>query len=140
MLIGADDNPVIIHSDLLGGLQAYACATSDCTSGTNHTLDPAAINGGSSHSVALGSGDKPVISYYASVVGIGGLNIYTCTATDCSTGIAQNFPTSDHFTQGQYSAIAIGTDNNPVVSYFNSSRSDLRFGRPYYRTTGISLE
>ncbi len=139
MVIGADDNPVIIHSDISGGLQAYACATSDCASGTNHTLDPAATTVGSSHSVALGSGDKPVISYYAAAV-TGGLNIYTCTATDCSTGIAQNFPTDGRYVQGAYSAIAVGTDNNAVVSYFNSSRLDLRFGRPYYRTTGISFE
>ena len=95
------------------------------------TLD-ATGNVGQYTSVAIGTDNKPVISYQD--VTNGDLKVYVCAATDCASGTARTLDATGYV--GHYTSLAIGTDNKPVISYYDNTNDDLR--RYRCRTTDCS--
>jgi hypothetical protein len=74
-------------------------------------------------SIAIGSNGYPFISYWD--VTNDDLKAAACTTTDC-TGT----PTVTIFDSindvGRYSSIAIGSNSNPIISYYESTNGALK--------------
>ena len=115
--IGDDGLPVIAYY-ANADLYITHCETLSCGSFTTTMLDtvsPAWI------SIAIGtdpSDKNPIVSYYDT--GLGNLNVVHCTNTACTTFDTPKMLDEPN-TVGEYSSIAIGTDNNPIISYFEGS-------------------
>ncbi len=120
-----DGKPVIAYYDTTRtSLKFAVCNLSDCSSGASiRELDNTG-SVGSYPSVAIGKTGNPIISYQDSATGAGQLRVYSCDDPSCSSGTARtidNGPLTGFFT-----SIAIGTDGNPVISYWDGSGKDLR--------------
>jgi hypothetical protein len=124
--IGNDGNPIIAfdaRSD--GGMKIYFCSSADCASGTSTTLDSTDDVGyGYGFSLAVGNDGYPVVAYHADGAG-GGLGLYACSATDCSTGTDRTLD-SHGGTLGRFADVTIGDDGNPIISYYDSLNSSLK--------------
>ena len=122
--IGFDDFPVISYYDALNrDLKLVHCTNVSCTSAdVPITLDSADFVGEFT-SIAIGSDDFPVISYYD--VSNLSLKLVHCTNTTCS---ARDAPESLDTTGvvGSYTSIAIGFDDFPVISYYDGTNGDLK--------------
>ncbi|MDH3610835.1 MAG: hypothetical protein OEM79_03635 [Nitrosopumilus sp.] len=123
--IGADDNPVISYYDeTTQDLKVVHCGNTLCSTGNTITTVDSTDNVGQYTSMAIGADDNPVISYY--YLPGGDLKVVHCGNTLCSTG--NTITTVDSTgSVGIYSSIAIGSDNNPVISYTDQSLGDLKF-------------
>jgi hypothetical protein len=73
-------------------------------------------------SVAIGTDNNPVISYYDHTNG--DLKVYVCADAACASGTARTLDSTGAV--GLYTSIAIGTDNNPVISHFDNTNGDLK--------------
>lgn len=120
--IGADGNPVIAYKRNTW-LAVYKCDNVDCSSGSYRNVY--SNTGAYSYiSLAIGSDNNPVISYYDD--DSDDLNIYKCNDSSCSGGIQRRL---DYSTSniGQYTSIAIGSDGYPIISYKDATGRDLEF-------------
>ncbi len=121
--IGSDNLAVISywHQDN-GSLQVAHCGNTNCSSGnTISTVD--AGNFGITNSIAIGADNLPIISYLnQSTLD---LKVVHCGDNSCSSS---NTITTVDSTDvvGQHSAIAIGADNLPVISYDDDTNDDLK--------------
>ena len=125
--IGTNGNPIISYFDQTNyDLKVAACNNPTCTTTTNSTIDS---NGfvGEDTSIAIGTNGNPIISYY----GNGGLKVAACNNPTCevlggapaSTNTIIDNSSSD---VGWYSSIAIGTNGNPIISYYDQTNYDLK--------------
>ena len=125
--IGTNGNPIISYFDNTNrDLKVAACNNPTCTTTTNSTIDS---NGfvGEDTSIAIGTNGNPIISYY----GNGGLKVAACNNPTCevlggapaSTNTIIDNSSSD---VGWYSSIAIGTNGNPIISYYDQTNYDLK--------------
>jgi len=121
--IGTDGFPIISHSDQGNfDLRLVHCTNISCsTFDTPIILDNAGTDFvAEATSIAIGTDGNPVIAYYVFVTSFTEIRFIHCTNVSCSTtdpirvldGAAVGFP-----------SVAIGSDNNPIVSYIGSSDS-----------------
>ena len=90
-------------------------------------------------SIAIGSDNNPVISYYNATNGA--LKVAHCGNASCSSGNTLTI-VDDQAGSGTYTSIAIGLDNNPVISYHddvNDSIKVLHCGNPSCTSGNIKL-
>jgi len=119
--IGADDNPIITHYNLsVGDVKLVACSNTTCTSAT---ITAVYTNGawgndvGQWSSVAIGSDNNPIISFYGGGGYTNGLMIANCANPTCTSSTVDALDEGS----GRQSSIAIGADGNPVISYAQDS-------------------
>jgi len=120
--IGSDTFPVISYRD--NGLMLVHCKNVSCIGGVGVGFDtPVTLDssGGESTSIDIGSDGFPVISYHAPS---STLKLVHCTNESCTTN--ETPVTLDTGLTGGVSgtSIAIGPDNFPVISYFDSGSND----------------
>jgi len=75
-------------------------------------------------SIAIGSDNFPIISYYD--VTNGNLNIAKCGDVTCNPASVTITPVDTAGDVGRYTSIAIGSDTFPIVSYYDVSNGDLK--------------
>ena len=126
--IGTNGNPIISYYDsTLYALKVAACNNPTCTSSTNTTIDSAG-DVGAWTSIAIGTNGNPIISYYDN--DNDDLKIAACNNPTCEAG--DGAPASTNYTidsngyVGGYTSIAIGTNGNPIISYWDDSNLDLK--------------
>ena len=128
--IGADGLPVISYYDNTNdNLKVAHCGDIDCAEGTNNntiTTVDSADEVGKYTSIAIGSDNNPVISYYDETNG--NLKVVHCGNLLCSSDntvlLLSNGGDGDDV--GKFTSIAIGIDNFPVISYYDESNANLR--------------
>jgi len=124
--IGADNNPVISYYDETNfDLKVAHCSEIDCSDTINNTITTVDSAGfvGFHTSIAIGADNNPVISYRNLVNG--GLKVAHCGNTTCSSGnTITTVDSTDNL--GDYTSIAIGIDNFPVVSYYDLENGHLK--------------
>ncbi|MDZ4813827.1 MAG: hypothetical protein SGI99_14620 [Pseudomonadota bacterium] len=124
--IGSDGLPVISYLDNnLGALKVGKCVNADCTgSATITTIDDPGNSVGYYNAIAIGSDGLPVIAYQDLTART--LKVAKCLNAAC-TGAATITTVDDpaNFV-GFYTAIAIGSDGMPVISYLDSTAGALK--------------
>ena len=120
--IGGDGNPVVVNRTNPGNnLLLTHCTNVTCTSATSEILDGPIIG---TPTIATASNGFPIIAYETdNSFPLVDMKIIHCLNATCTSRTAPNiFDTVNnpfHFT------IAIGSDNNPVISYNDSTDGDL---------------
>ncbi len=130
--IGANGYPVISYYDIANGnLKVIQCDSNTCgfNSDIITTLDGSQfIDVGLYTSIAMGTDNKPAISYYDATNG--NLKVVKCGDPNCSETTNNNIITTLDGTPtlnvGQYSSIAIGNDNKPIISYYDVTNGNLK--------------
>jgi hypothetical protein len=126
--IGTDGLPVISYTDYTDTVQAKLkvahCTNTACTSATTSTVD-AAGNVGYYTSMAIGGDGLPVISYTDySIAGDADLKVAYCANTACTAATTRTVDSQGDV--GYYTSIAIGTDGQPIISYYDNTYHVLR--------------
>jgi len=123
--IGINGNPIIsYYNNTNRDLKIAACNNPTCTTSTNTTIDSTG-DVGLDTSIAIGINGNPIISYYDdtnSDLKVAACNNPTCTGSPASIN---NTIDSNGFV-GYYTSIAIGTNGNPIISYWDGSNNDLK--------------
>jgi hypothetical protein len=119
-----DGRAVIAYYDVTNGdLKVTLCTNEFCTAAASTTVVDSTGNVGQYTSMAIGSDGFPVISYY-DVTNLN-LKVIKCGNAGCTTGntITTLDSTGD---VGQFTSIAIGRDNTPIIAYYNVTGGDLK--------------
>lgn len=120
--IGSDGLPVIAYQDASNfTLKVIKCGNASCSTGnTTTTVSTGVISNGIS--MAIPSDGFPVISFY-----VANLTVVKCGNASCSSGNTTTVVDQPGGTDvGLYSSIAIGTDNLPIISYYDNTNLDLK--------------
>ena len=123
LAIGSDGLPVIAH--YAGSLKVAKCGNASCTSdNTLTTVDPEVASW--DISIAIGSDGLPVISYCDDTNG--DLKVAKCGNLSCTKdNIIATVDSEGNV--GWHTSIAIGTDGQPVISYWDWSNGDLKVAK-----------
>lgn len=120
MIFGAGGRPLVAYVNTsLHSLEFATCEVPSCSSVSVSAVDDDPVNSlGTGADVALGADGMPVIVYLDTTADA--VLVAKCAVEDCSAGTLLNVldpqvPT----TLGSDPVIAIGTDGNPVISYFD---------------------
>ena len=119
--VGADGLPVVSYFDRMNtSLKVAHCGNAGCTAGNTLTLlDNIPDQGsGQSTSITLGTDGMPIISYYDGTNSR--LKLARCGNITCNAGntlVILDTPAA----WGQTTAIALGVDRYPVISYLHNS-------------------
>jgi hypothetical protein len=128
--IGTDGLPVVSYHDAsAGALKVAKCASAACTgTATITTVDDPAVNSvGTFTSIAIGADGLPTVSYSDATAGA--LKVAKCANAAC-TGAATITTVDDPpVFVGQYTAIAIGSDGLPVISYIDAINAALKVAK-----------
>ncbi len=122
--IGIDENPIISYMDLENkDLKIIHCLDPVCDSFDNPiTLDNQGMVGRDS-SIIIGTDGNPIVSYYDN--SNKDLKVVHCNDEGCA-----NFEESRVLDSkgdvGRDSSVTIGTDGNPIISYFDNSNNSLK--------------
>jgi len=122
--LASGDKPVISYfDDSNGALKIAICNDTTCSSPTFKTLDslPSGIVG-SYTSIALASGDKPVVSYRDGTNG--NLKLVVCDDSACNSTTITTLDSAGEV--GTHTSIALAADDRPVVSYTDNTNEDLK--------------
>ena len=112
-------------SDTVSFLGTWEGQKTGCTQTDIHlTYTPSVV--GEYSSIAIGRDGLPIISFHSSIEG--SLLVTHCNDHSCSKGKTTIVDHSDSFNEGsgQYTSIAIGRDNLPIISYYTAESDDLR--------------
>jgi hypothetical protein len=125
--IGTNGNPIISYYDFSNGhLKVAACNNPTCTTSTNSTIDSGGA--GIYNSIAIGTNGNPIISYYD--FSNGDLNIAACNNPTCIGATEADRSTNSTIDSvglvGWYTSITIGTNGNPIISYWDQTNQDLK--------------
>ena len=131
MAIGADGFPVIAYSLYIdgappgGGLQVAKCGDAACNTFVTRPVDTQGVV--AFHvSIAVGPDGLPAISYFQADGN--SLRFVKCGDAACSTGnVARTLDGGGGVNRGQYSSIAVTSDNRPFISYFDSNAYRVRY-------------
>ena len=132
--IGTNGNPIISYLDNTNGaLKIAACNNPTCTGttelerSTNTTIDSTSTVGYHT-SITIGTNGNPIVSYYDitnSALKVAACNNPTCTGTT-ENDRSDNYIIDSTIAVGQYTSIAIGTNGNPIISYWDLGNLDLK--------------
>jgi len=127
LAIGTDGNPVVAYYNYSSSdLNILKCGDSACTSGNTTTTVESVNVVGQYTSLAIGTDGNPVVAYYDGTNG--NLNILKCGNSACTAGNSTTIPDSTG-SVGSYTSLAIGTDGNPVVAYYDSTNLNLKIAK-----------
>ncbi len=123
--VPADGLPVISYHDQTGGaLKVAKCASAGCNSSTRTFVDDPAVNVvGRGSSLAIGTDGLPVISYLDTTAGT--LKVVKCGNAACSNANTITVVDDPSGVLARDTAIAIGADGRPVVSYYDQTAGSL---------------
>jgi predicted regulator of Ras-like GTPase activity (Roadblock/LC7/MglB family) len=136
--IGADGLPVISYLDVTNfNLKVAHCDNPACTTATLTTLDSGGDVGWYT-AIAIGADGLPIISYHETIIGDGNLKIAHCDDPACTTATLTTVDSTNIV--GSHTAITIGADGLPIISYFDFTTHDLKvaklgsvFGTSFFR-------
>jgi len=117
--VGTDTFPIVAYYDgTNGNLMVAKCIDAACTGTATKTAVESTNDVGRYVSIAIGTDNLPVISYYDATNG--DLRFVHCTNASCSTF---NAPVALYTSgsAGQYSSIKIGNDGYPVIGHYDGS-------------------
>ncbi|OGL36316.1 hypothetical protein A3E49_03090 [Candidatus Saccharibacteria bacterium RIFCSPHIGHO2_12_FULL_49_19] len=125
--IGVDGLPIIFTYDATnnsGDPRIIKCGNETCSSGNIITsIDITSNSYGDSLAIAVGADGLPWLAYYASTGG--NIRVSKCADIACvSLSSTTDVETANNI--GRNPAIAIGTDGNPWMSYWDITNSGLR--------------
>ena len=133
MAIGTDGFPVIGYHDVNSGdVKVVHCTVAACAT---HDTPNVVISGSGTifngaPSLAIGADGLPVLSFAGTTSGFPGsteLVVAHCNDKPCAASATINSAhpagLGDHV--GLYSSIAIASDGNPIISYYDSTNKDL---------------
>jgi hypothetical protein len=129
LAIGTDGFPVVSYRDgTSGDLKVLHCGNASCSAGNDLTpVDTAADPLGYDTSIAIGADGFPVVSYFDGATN--DLKFLQCGNAACTAGNeVETLDTAGNV--GRHTAVALGADGLPVVSYFDASGGDLKLARP----------
>jgi hypothetical protein len=127
--IGINGNPIISYFDNTNGaLKIATCNNPTCTTSTTTTTIDSAGNVGLSTSITIGTNGNPIISYYDITNGV--LKVAACKNPTC-TGATENDRSDNYIIDsaglvGYHTSITIGTNGNPIISYYDITNGDLK--------------
>jgi len=123
--LGADGLPAIAYYNLATyGLRFVHCLDASCVTGTIRDLDGGTFESvGQSPALAIGADGLPMITHYV-WGGPADLMGTHCLDTICSA--ATNRTIDSNGIVGGDSAIAVGSDGNPIVAYLDSTNGALK--------------
>ncbi|MFC1789478.1 hypothetical protein ACFLYY_00700 [Patescibacteria group bacterium] len=131
--IGTDGYPVISYSSVNNCLQFAKCISGSCATAsdwTTTTIDSSCFAGVGYTSIAIGTDNYPVISYWNDFTESDGELAFTkCISGNCTQPSDWTTTTVDSGYVGEYSSIAIGSDNYPIISYYDNTTFDLLFAK-----------
>jgi hypothetical protein len=107
--IGSDGLPIISYRDRNTGLKVAKCNDATCTSAT--ITEVPSSGQGIYSSITIGHDGLPVISYQTYYI----LRVLKCGNLSCSSGNVDTL--LKNYQSPGYTAIAIGSDNNPVIAH-----------------------
>jgi len=117
-------NPVVSYVDEdLNYLKILHCDDVDCAGSKSIEIADTSVDWDQYTSLELDSSGNPVVSYHTTS---GDLKILHCTDPDCSGAKSIQTPDSSTSTVGLYSSLELDISGNPVVSYYDSSKGDLK--------------
>ncbi len=137
LAIGTDGFPIISYRDSVNqDLKAFHCTVADCTAGTASTLDPGTSgDAGNWTSIAIGPDGFPFVTHRDSVNQ--DLKFFHCTDTACTGGTTTVLDGATG-NVGFYTSTAIGADNKPIISYFDSLGA-VRVAQVNVTVTGLAF-
>jgi hypothetical protein len=142
--IGTNGNPIISHHNFSSGdLKVSACKNPTCSGSTEpdrstNSIIDSTDNVGRNNSITIGTNGNPMISYVDetnSALKVAACNNPTCTGSaelDRSTKTVIDSAGD----AGWHSSIAIGTNGNPIISYYDLTNKDLRVFSPWWLAGG----
>jgi len=119
----AGNVPTVAYYDVTNqDLKIAFCTTgSNCSPSTPVTLDSTG-NVGQYASLALASGDIPVIAYYDATNT--DIKLVRCAAsTDCTTRTINSISSANNI--GQFLSLALNSSGFPIISYYDATSQDL---------------
>jgi len=123
--MGTNGNPVIAnyYSGPSTSLWIIICGNALCSAGNTLRQIDNSASVGTYNSVTIDASGAPIISYYDSSTK--DLKFARCGNATCSSG--NSHITLDSVAQvGQYTSIALGSDDLPIISYYDESNRDLK--------------
>jgi len=125
--LDSSGRPVISYYDNTNqDLKLVKCGNATCSSGNIITTVDSDGYMGYYSSLALDSSGNPVISYEDSI--LGELKLVHCGNATCSSGNTFQILDSDGIA-GRYNSLALDSSGNPVVSYYEIAREDLKLAK-----------
>lgn len=127
--IGVDGFPVISYRDnVADALKVAKCVDAGCAGAASiTTIDDPANDVGEFTSITVPNDGRPVISYFDATANA--LKVAKCANISC-TGAATLTTVDDPANLvGQYTSIAIGSDQLPVISYLDISDFNLKVAK-----------
>ena len=125
--IGTDNNPSIGYTDT-SDLKFVHCTSSDCSTFDSPITLISAGDVGRHAEIEISNDGFPLLSY--ANVDSGSIEVLHCDAIDCSGSFNRTTIDGDAslglFTHS-FNSLAIGNDNNPVISYYDDTNDDLKF-------------
>lgn len=129
LAVGTDGLPVVSYRDgTAGGLNVLHCGNVTCTAGNVVTpVDLTASPLGYDTSIAIGADGFPVVSYFDGASN--DLKVLRCGSADCASG-NEALALDTAGSVGRHTAIALGADGLPVITYYDETNGDLKLARP----------
>ena len=85
-------------------------------------------------SIAIGTNGNPIISYSYYDADNSSLKVAACNNPTCTTSTNTTIDSADIV--GWFSSIAIGTNGNPIISYYDYANGDLKVFSPWWLNGG----
>jgi hypothetical protein len=132
--LGNEDYPVISYQGL-GGLKVVQCFDPACSQALKVPPTMVDVSTGVQYtSIAVGQGGLPVIAYYDETSL--DLKVAKCATSSC-TETSQITAVDSAGDVGQYASMAIGTDGNPVIAYYDATNGDLKVVKCVNQTCAV---
>lgn len=126
---GTDGNPIIAYYYNNGSLKIAKCGNISCSSiSSSRILDSGTAGFGST--ITMASDGKPIITYFRDNGTTYNLRVIKCNSNDCSgaldgpytvDSVARTFVGGFTGNISTDTGMAIGSDGNPVISYYDAS-------------------